>query len=181
VAQLEYDGVFGAGQFASLTIPDLNTRNANFDEYLPPSPNHPNASGMFRSPASSNNPGFTDLGVWNIFDNPDIPNPQSALTQILCAEFNLSGNNCTPDAVLPMAIAFFKTPAVRDPGQSNPYMHNGSLNAISDVLNFYGQVSSMARAGTLRNASAELSNVFIDANDTAPLMAFLNALNEDYK
>jgi cytochrome c peroxidase len=180
VAQLEYDGVFGGGQFASLTIPDLSTRNANFDEYLPPTPNHPNASGMFRSPASAENPGFTDLGVWNIFANPDIPNPQSAMTQILCAEFNLSGSNCTPDAVLPMAIAFFKTPAVRDPGQSNPYMHNGSLDTIADVLNFYGEVSSMARGGQLRNPSPELSNVFIDANDVAPLTAFLNALNEDY-
>jgi hypothetical protein len=60
-------------------------------------------------------------------------------------------------------------------------MHNGSLNAISDVLNFYGQVSSMARAGQLRNASPELSKVSLDANDIAPLAAFLNALNEDYQ
>jgi len=37
------------------------------------------------------------------------------------------------------------------------------------------------RQGQLRNASPELSNVFIDANDTAPLIAFLNSLNEDYK
>jgi len=181
VAQLEYDAIFGPGQFALLAIPDLTARNANFDEYLPPSPNHPNASGRFRSPASSDNPGFTDLGVWNIFANPDIPNPQSALTQILCAEFNLSAGSCTPDMVLPMAIAFFKTPSVRDPGQSNPYMHNGSLDAISDVLNFYGQVSSLARAGQIRNASPELSNIFIDTNDLTSLSAFLNALNEDYR
>jgi cytochrome c peroxidase len=181
VAQLEYDAIFGAGQFAALTIPDLSTRDANFDAYLPPSPNHPNATGMFRAPASAGNPGFTDLGVWNVFANPDIPNPQTALTQILCTEFNVSGGGCTPDAVLPMAIAFFKTPSIRDPGQSSPYMHNGSLNAISDVLNFYGQVSSMARAGQLRNASPELSKVSLDANDIAPLAAFLNALNEDYQ
>jgi cytochrome c peroxidase len=182
VAQMEYDTAQATpGAFASLAIPDLDTRNANFDEYLPPSPNHPDATGMFRSPASSNNPGFTDLGVWNIVGNPDIPNPQSALAQILCAEFNLTGDNCTPANILPMAIAFFKTPSVRDPGQSSPYMHNGSLNTLGDVLNFYQQVSSMARAGQLRNASPELSNVFIDGDDAAPLTAFLNSLNEDYK
>jgi len=182
VAQLEYDTAQAMpGAFASLTIPDLDTRNANFDEYLPPSPNHPDATGMFRSPASSDNPGFTDLGVWNIVGNPDIPNPQSALMQILCAEFNLSGDNCTPANILPMAIALFKTPSVRDPGQSNPYMHNGSLSTLGDVLNFYEQVSSMARAGQLRNASPELSNVFINGDDTAPLTAFLNSLNEDYR
>jgi cytochrome c peroxidase len=181
VAQLEYDGIFGPGQFAALTVPDLGTRTANFDAYLPPTPNHPNASGRFRSPASPNNPGFTDLGVWNIFANPDIPNPQTALTQILCAEFNLSGGSCTPEAVLPMAVAFFKTPSVRDPGQSNPYLHNGSLDTIGEVLNFYATVAPMARDGELRNPSPELANVSIDANDIAPLTAFLNALNEDYR
>lgn len=180
VSQLEYDAIFGAGAFAALTIPDLTTRNANFDAYLPPSPAHPNATGMFRSPASSENPGFTDLGVWNVFANPDIPNPQTALTTILCGEFNLTDSSCTPDAVLPMAIAFFKTPTVKDPGQSNPYMHNGSINTVEDVINFYANVSAMARAGQLTNASPELSNVFIGPNDVAPLTAFLNALNQDY-
>ncbi len=181
VAQLEYDAIFGAGQFASLTIPDLNTRNSNFEAYLPPSPNHPNASGIFRSPASVDHPGFTDLGVWNIFANPDIPNPQSALTQILCAKFSLSGGNCAPDVILPMTIAFFKTPSVRDPGQSNPYMHNGSIGTIPDVISFYGTVAEMARGGQLRNASPELLNVSIDLSDAASLTAFLNALNEDYR
>ena len=181
VAQLEFDMAQQApGAFMSLNVPDLSTRNANFDTYLPPSPNHPDATGMFRSPASMGTDN-ADLGAWNIVGNPDIPNPQSALQQILCAEFNLSGNNCSPDNVLPMAIAFFKTPSIRDTGQSSPYMHNGSLNALSDVLNFYGQVSSMARASQIRNASPELSDVFINQNDIAPLNAFLNSLNEDYK
>ncbi len=181
VAQLEYDAIFSGGQFAALTVPDLNTRNANFDAYLPPSPNHPNASGMFRSPASVDHPGFTDLGVWNIFANPDIPNPQTALTQILCAEFGLSGSNCTPETVLPMTIGFFKTPSLRDPGQSNPYMHNGSLDNLGEVLSFYGTVSIGAQQGWLRNASPELLNVSIGLNDFGPLTAFLNALNEDYR
>ena len=167
--------------FKNLTVPDLATRDNSFDAYLPPTPAHPNAISKFRAPASLDKPGFTDLGVWNIFANRDILNPQSALTQILCAEFNLSGGNCTLDAVLPMTIAFFKTPSVRDPGQSNPYMHNGSLDTIPDAVNFYGRVSSMARDGLLRNASPELSSVFIDLNDVTSLTAFLNALNEDYR
>ena len=182
VSQFEYDAAQGEpGDFMALTIPDLNTRNANFDQYLPPTPAHPDASGEFRSPASASDPSLTDLGVWNILGNPDIPNPQSALSQILCAEFNLSGNNCTAENLLPMAVAFFKTPSVRDPGQSYPYMHNGSLNTLTAVFNFYGQASAMARAGQLRNPSPELSNIFIDSNDFGPLSAFLNSLNEDYR
>ena len=181
VSQTEYDGVFGKGHFAALSIPDPETRNANFDTYLPPTPNHPNASAMFRSPASLDHPGFTDLGVWNIVDNPDLPNPQPALSQILCAEFNLSDSACTPDAVAPMAIGFFKTPSVRDLGQSSPYMHNGSLATLGDVLNFYDIVSQQARSGIIRNASPELRNVFISNEDKVTLVAFLNSLNEDYK
>ena len=180
VSQVEYDGVHGAGSFMALTIPDLSTRNAAFDTYLPPTPNHPNASEMFRSPASADHPGFTDLGVWNIFANSDIPTPQNALTQILCAEFS-DLSSCTPDAVLPRTVAYFRTPSARDPGQSNPYMHNGALDTVGEVVTFYATVAQMARAGTLRNASPELSNIFIDAGDEIALTAFLKALNEDYR
>lgn len=178
VAQLEYDAIFSGGQFAALTVPDLNTRNANFDAYLPPSPNHPNASGIFRSPTSVDHPGFTDLGVWNIFANPDISNPQNALTQILCAEF--SDVACTPDAILPKTIAFFKTPSIRDPGQSNPYLHNGSLDNLGAVLGFYNTVSTLAHDGLLRNPSPELANISF-YNEVPSLTAFLNSLNEDYR
>ncbi|HVN27460.1 MAG TPA: hypothetical protein VMT64_03190 [Candidatus Binataceae bacterium] len=181
VSQTEYDRIFGAGHFAALAVPDLSTRNADFDAYLPPTPTHPGASGIFRSPALSANPNLTDLGVWNVFANPDLPNPQSALAQILCAEFNLSQASCTPDVVLPMTIGFFKTPALRDLGQSSPYLHNGSLATIAEVLNFYSVVSGQARAGQLRNASPELANVFINLDDEITVGAFLYSLNEDYK
>jgi cytochrome c peroxidase len=179
-SQIEYDGIFGSGSFAALNVPDLSTRNGNYDAYLPPTPQHPNASGTFRSPPDASMPGRTDLGVWNIFANPDFPNPQSPLTQILCGELNLSQSNCTQDAVLPMTIAFFKTPSVRDLGQSSPYMHSGAMDTEQDVINFYVTVSGMARASEIRNASPELSNVLIDQSDVAPLSAFLDSLNEDY-
>ena len=137
---------------------------------------------MFRSPASSGNPGFTDLGVWNIFANPDIPNPQSALTQILCAEFNLSGASCTPDTVLPMAIAFFKTPSVRDPGQSNPYMHNGSLDTIPEVLELLcAGFRDGARRAIAQRVARAVECLHRPTDDVTSLTAFLNALNEDYR
>jgi cytochrome c peroxidase len=186
VAELEYDalGYYGnIGGFASLaaTLPNLADRNNNFDLYLPPSPNHPNASGRFRSPASEGNSNLADLGVWNIVGNPDIPNPQSALSQILCAEFNLTGDNCTPDNLLPKTVGFFKTPSIRDTGQSAPYMHNGSLNTVADVLDLYFRIPGEARVNWFYNPSPEFLNVFINGGDLAPLNAFLNSLNEDYK
>jgi len=179
-SQIEYDGVFGDGAFASLSVPDLAARNADFDAYLPPTPSHPNASGRFRSPALASKPGYTDLGAWNIVGNPDLPAPQNTLSPILCGEFNLTGPACNAAALLPLTIAYFKTPTVRDLGQSAPYLHTGALDTIDDVLSFYIRVSTMARQGLVRNGSPELSGIFIDDSDTAALDAFLKALNEDY-
>jgi len=175
VSQLEYDGIFGAGAFAALKVPTLAVRNAHFDDYLPPSANHPNASSRFRAAPSSDKPGYTDLGVWNVFANPELPKPQQALTQILC------GNKpCESEAVLPLTVALFKTASVRDLGQSNPYFHSGVADTIEDALHCYITTSKLAREGKLRNGSPEIAGIHLTASDIAPLAAFLRSLNEDY-
>ena len=181
VSQAEYDGVFGRGAFAALAVPGLAERNAHFDAYLPPSPTHPKATGRFRSAPSARNRGHADLGAWNVFANPDMPKPQAALTQILCAQSGLDARRCTPAALLPLTIASFKTPTIRDLGQSNPYFHSGGIDSIEDVLRFYVTTSGLARAGKVRNAAPELSGIHIDASDIAPLAAFLKSLDEDYQ
>jgi hypothetical protein len=82
-AQEEYDAVHGAGAFAKLDVPALCARQSNYDAYLPPTPNHPNAAGNFETPPVLNNPALADLGLWNVFANPDFPAPQPGLQQIL--------------------------------------------------------------------------------------------------
>jgi hypothetical protein len=82
-AQQEYDGIFGAGAFMALTVPGLSARQSNYNAYLPPTTNHPNATGLFESPPTAANPGQADLGLWNVFANPDFPAPQASLQQIL--------------------------------------------------------------------------------------------------
>lgn len=181
VSQVEYDGIFGSGAFAALDVPGLPARSAQFDRYLPASPKHPNATGRFKSAPSADKRGRTDLGVWNVFANPDMPKPQAALTRIFCGRPGPASKRCTPETVLPLTIATFKTPAIRDLGQSNPYFHSGAMDTIADVLRFYVKTSDLARAGKLRNASPELSGVHLDATDLAPLGAFLRSLNEDYQ
>jgi hypothetical protein len=39
--------------------------------------------GTFETPPTTNNPGLADLGLWNVFANPDFPGPQAGLQQIL--------------------------------------------------------------------------------------------------
>jgi hypothetical protein len=55
------------------------------------------------------------------------------------------------------------------------------MDTIEDVVNFYVTFSSMARAGTVRNAAPQMSGIFLDSSAVAPLAAFLRALDEsDY-
>ena len=104
-AQEEYDAIFGNGAFMALSVPGLSARQSNYDAYLPPTTNHPNATGIFELPPAAGNPGQVDLGLWNVFANADFPAPQAGLQQILpqlfsvpspqIAEAAMNGNNFT--------------------------------------------------------------------------------------
>lgn len=178
-AQTEYDNIQGAGKFALLAIPDLATRSADPDQYLPATAQHLNALGPFRSVPDAANPQLTDLGVWNIFANPDFPSTQDAIHSILC---EVLPPGCAPDDVLlPATIARFKTPGLRDLGHSAPYMHTGQFDSLEAIIGLYRGVSNLARTGTLRNGDTELEKIVLIAGDTTPLVDFLKSLNEDYE
>lgn len=174
--QEEYDAIHGAGQFAALAIPDLETRNANSDQFLPPTAAHPRASGRFRAPPAPAAPGVTDLGLWNVFANPDLPTPQEKVHRVL---FHRHGR-LSDHELLPTTIASFKTPGLRDLLQSAPYLHTGGKDSFTDVIEFYIDVSELARAGHLRNGDPDIERITLTPEDIAPLRAFLRALSEDY-
>jgi cytochrome c peroxidase len=175
-AQAEYDRVHGPGSFSALVIPDLAARQANFDAYLPASASHPLARGPFLDTPARATPGRTDLGLWNVFANPDIPGPQATLTDLLCPR-----PPCAAADLLPRTIALFKTPGLRDLGHSAPYLHTGQADSLEDVVLQYVRFSAMARAGNVRNASPPLAGIALAQNDVAALVAFLASLNEDYE
>jgi hypothetical protein len=84
-AQKEYDDIHAPTRtFAALLIPDLNTRDGNYNQFLLATENHPAAQEPFRAIPVSTNAGLTDLGVWNVFRNPDMPAPQTKIRAILC-------------------------------------------------------------------------------------------------
>ena len=176
VAQEEYDAAHGAGAFMNLSIPSLSDRNANYDLYLTATASHPNASETFRRAADASHPGFADLGLWNVFLNPDMPNPQAALKSLVCA----AGQDCSLDQGLANTIAQFKTPILRDLEDSSPYLHNGSKLQLEDVVQLYISSSQLARQGLLRNAPAEFRNMSLSNDDVDALVAFLISLTEDY-
>ena len=168
-----------------INIPDLSTRNLDYNRYLPATEKHPKASSRYRSEPSSDTPGLTDLGLWNVFSNPDMPNPQTKLEDILCNKFNqneskIDLNQCVPQRLLPMTIAAFKTPLLRDLGHSNPYMHTGQFNTVEEAVRFYITSSALARQQQLRNADPDLQHINLGVKDIETLVSFLKALNEDY-
>ncbi|HXK08122.1 MAG TPA: hypothetical protein VMT70_00620 [Vicinamibacteria bacterium] len=173
--QEEYDALHGTGAFASLPLPDLATRNAQPDAYLPPSAAHPAALGIFRRPAARERPGQTDLGLWNVWANPSIPAPQAAIAEAL----GVSGRSAAE--VLPRTAAAFKTPGLRGLGQSAPYFHTGRMASVEQAVQFYALFSQKARLGRVFNAAPEIQGIFLSTADVAPLVAFLEALDEDYQ
>jgi hypothetical protein len=253
-AQEEYDAIHGAGTFKSLYIPDLSTRQTNYNAFLPPTTNYPDATGLFETPPSKDMPGAVDLGLWNVYANPEFPTPQPGLQQILPQLLGLSlprfasaqivGQNLvlnatngtpgavciilastnnllptgswqavatnivddagtfsfsasvnpaaaqtfyklslslpSPGAVLPLTVARFKTPTLRDLGQSAPYLHTGRRETLEAVLQFYQEFSTKARLNEVRNADSALSGIHLSDAAIEPLAAFLRSLNEDY-
>ena len=176
VAQEEYDNANGAGAFMALSIPNQADRTANFNQYMPVSASHPTASEQFRHHAVAGQPQFADLGLWNIFLNADVPNPQNDLQTVVCA----NPQDCTVDQGLATTIAKFKTPMLRDLEDSAPYFHNGAAIHFEDVVNHYVNASTLARKGLLRNPPAEFQGMSLSADDVQALAAFLASLTEDY-
>jgi cytochrome c peroxidase len=177
VAQAEYDALHGTGAFAKLDIPNLAARNPDHNRWLPPTGIHPHARGPYLDIPAADKPGHTDLGLWNVFANPDQPLAQPALRRLLNGETRPQSD----DILLPRTIALFKTPSLRGLAFSGPYLHNGGKDTLEEVIEFYIRMARLARDGKVRNAAPELSGVMLKEEDIAPLAAFLRALNEDYE
>jgi cytochrome c peroxidase len=152
VSQLDYDRVHGEGKFAALAIPDAATARR--------------PSAQFRENPSKAKPAETDLGYWNFIDLKTSP---------------LRRAGESDDALLRRMIAAFKTPTLRNLAYTQPYLHDGSIQTLEETLETMIRLSEMARAGRVRESDEELAKIKISAADVAPLLAFLNSLNEDLK
>lgn len=181
VSQFDYDDVFGEGAFLRVAIPDSRHRTMNTDDFLPPSSAQPGRRGLFRRRPRQGERRGADLGLWNFFGNPDAPTVQTAAREYLCREARARRLLCSNETLLRIAIGTFKTPGLRDLGQSDPYFHSGRALTLVDAVEHYRRATALARRGRLRNAATELSDIDIDPPTAARLVAFLRSLNEDYQ
>lgn len=152
VSQLDYDRVHGEGKFAAFAIPDAASARR--------------PSTQYRENPSKGKPGEADLGFWNFVD-------------LKTSVSRRAGES--DDAFLRRMIAAFKTPTLRNLAYTQPYFHDGSITTLEETLAEIIRLSEMARAGRVRESDEELAKIRIGAADVAPLVAFLNSLNEDLK
>lgn len=181
--QFEYEDINGQGTFANLFVPDLDTRNADPDAFLPVTPQHPFAQEPYRKPADAGNPNQADLGAWNIFANPDFPDRQASLRRFLCAiDTGVVADCGRSDAdLLDRSLGVFRTHTLRDLGDSAPYLHSGHFKTLEDVVMFYHHAGEFARDGNLRNADPEIQNIALDHPELPDLILFLQSLDEDFQ
>ncbi|HKY62446.1 MAG TPA: hypothetical protein VJR29_03425 [bacterium] len=179
--QREYNGLHGDGAFQALFVPDYAARQADPQAWLPASALYPNGTGVFLSIPQADRPELTDLGLWNVFANDAVSKPQAGLRDLLCRRLNDVNSPCTAQELLPLALAAFKTPGLRDLGHSDPYMHNGKFPTLEAVALHYLQFSEQARNGGMRNPPAEFQGMALRGENLPLLVKFLDSLNEDYE
>jgi cytochrome c peroxidase len=152
VSQREFDQLHGAGKFAALTIPDAASARR--------------PAAQFREAPSKSRPGEADLGYWNF-------------ANLKTSALRRAGDS--DESFLRRMIATFKTPTLRNLQYTQPYFHNGSLHTLEEVMSEMIVLSEMARANQVREADEELAKVKLTSADIAPLVAFLDSLNDDLK
>ena len=68
----------------------------------------------------------------------------------------------------------FRTPMLREVGQTGPYMHNGVFATLEEVVQFYN-----AGGGSSPNKSPLIQSLGLDDQEVADLVAFLESLTGD--
>ncbi|MGQ0752336.1 MAG: cytochrome-c peroxidase [Betaproteobacteria bacterium] len=112
--------------------------------------------GKARCSKCHGGPNFTDEGYHNTGIGTDSDNPD-------LGRFLVTRRNVNRSA--------FKTPTLRDVARRGPYMHDGSLATLRDVIAFYDR-------GGLPNPrlSPEMAPLNLSAREREDLLAFLESL-----
>lgn len=78
-----------------------------------------------------------------------------------------------------VSIGAFKTPPLRNLSYTDPYMHNGAYETLEDAMLQKIAAHELALKGELANAAPALKAMRLNDTDIAPLVAFLEMLDED--
>lgn len=73
----------------------------------------------------------------------------------------------------------FRVPTLRNVAKTAPYMHNGSLKTLDEVLDFYAKGGGLGRGYKLDNVDDKIRKFDLTAEEKADLVAFLEALTDE--
>jgi cytochrome c peroxidase len=138
-----------------------------------------NCLDCHNGPLLSNN-DFHNIGL----PSPPDPGRIQATAKVMADPFNCLGafSDATADQCMELAvmkadsselIGSFKTPSLRGVTRRAPFMHNGALNTIGDVLAHY----NAAPAATIGHS--ELTRIALTTDELAALASFLDTLGSD--
>lgn len=115
-------------------------------------------------------PQATDNCYLPAGSNAFLPTTEAALTEL---------NNPNTTKMTAEVNASFKIPSLRNVELTGPYMHNGSMATLQQVIEFY------TRGGNFNNDAKQITRVFqlhnlqFSAQNRADLVAFLKTLTDD--
>ena len=72
----------------------------------------------------------------------------------------------------------FKTPSVRNAALTAPYMHNGALRTLDDVIDFYDRGGGAGRGLDVPNQTLAAHPLHLTAAERRELLAFLESLTD---
>lgn len=72
----------------------------------------------------------------------------------------------------------FRTGTVRNAAKTKPYMHNGSFNSLSQVIDFYNAGGGAGRGLEVSNQTLSADSLHLNAGDKKNLLAFISSLTE---
>jgi len=120
--------------------------------------------------APNETPQFHNTGLYNLGGTGTYPAPNRGL-------FEITG--------VPTDMGRFRAPSLRNVALTAPYMHDGSIKTLADVIDFYAaggrNITSGPLAGDGRTnpyKDAEIAPINLSARDRADLVAFLKTLTD---
>ena len=141
-------------------------------------------------------PNFSDSEFHSVFFNEKLePGRYAAIPLLQKGEFNLNSPHAdaASDSSGPTALNStnkldylyrsidlrhkFKTPTLRNLGSGAPYMHDGSMQTLEEVLEYYATIAS--HVPKTQHEETVLNNLSLSQSEISALAAFLHTLTEE--
>jgi cytochrome c peroxidase len=150
------------------------------------------ANGLILQGETNVNGAISDMGFHNLGVRPtaeDVgrggiggsPNPIASFAGEAIAQANGTLPFTAPQAIsggitanTPVSVnGTFKTPQLRNVGLTAPYMHNGSMLTLEQVVEFYSRHGNFNNAELAKDMSGPFGGGALDPTDVADLVEFL--------